>query len=63
VRGNDSVKISRPLATTSFVLESTTDLNATNWQPFLGTRATNNGRVEISVPLDAAQRFFRLRQP
>ena len=32
-----------------------------NWGSVTGLRATNNGRVEISVPMTVQGRFFRLR--
>jgi FG-GAP-like repeat/FG-GAP repeat len=64
VRSNSTTTtISWPLLTTRLVLESTTNLSLTNWQSTAETVATNNGRLEVSVNLDQAQRFFRLRTP
>jgi len=62
-RSNSTVTVSWPLSSTGFVLESTTDLTLTNWQSASEVTATNNGRLEVSVPLDQAKRYFRLRKP
>ena len=62
-RGNSTVAISWPLLSTGFVLESTTNLSVTNWQPAAETVVTNNSRLEVPVPLDKAQRYFRLQTP
>ena len=62
VRSNTTVKISWPLTSTDFVLESTTRLNSTNWQSPFEVQTTNNGRLEVSVPLNQVEGYFRLRK-
>jgi len=62
VRSNSVVTISWPFPSTRFVLESTTNLSASNWQLAAETPTTNNGRVEVSLQLDQQQRYFRLRK-
>jgi hypothetical protein len=34
-----------------------------NWQPAAEVPKTNNSPLEIILPLDSPQRFFRLRKP
>jgi len=58
----DKLTFSWPLAYTNFVLESTPSLVSTNWQRASEITTTNNGRCEISVPLDQTQNYFRLRK-
>ena len=60
-RSNSTVTVSWPLPSTGFVLESTTSLGLTNWQPAAETVVTNSGRLEVLVPLDRTERYFRLR--
>jgi len=62
-RGRYTVSISWPLQSTGFVLESTTSLSLTNWQPVAETPTTNGSRLEVTTPLEQAQRFFRLSKP
>ena len=63
-RSYSVVTISWPFpATTGYVLESRTSVISTNWQTASETAATNNGRLEVFVPLDQQARFFRLRKP
>ena len=63
VRLNSTLAISWPFPSAGFVLESTTSLSLTNWQSAAEPATTNNNRLEVSVPLDQSQRFFRLRKP
>jgi hypothetical protein len=57
-----NLTFSWPLAYTNFVLESTQSLASTNWQSVAEAMTTNNGRCEITLPLDQAQSYFRLRK-
>jgi hypothetical protein len=57
-----NLTLSWPLPYTNFVLECTTNLNSTNWQPVVGTLATSNGHCETIVPLNQAPCYFRLRK-
>jgi hypothetical protein len=57
-----NLTLSWPLPYTDFVLECTSNLNSTNWQPVVGTLATSNGRCETIVPLNQAPCYFRLRK-
>ena len=47
------------------MLESTTSLSLPDWQSALDLQVinNNNGRWEVTVPLDKDSRFFRLRKP
>jgi len=58
----DTVILSWPVSSTGFVCESTTSLSLTNWQPSVEALTTNNGRLEVTAPLDQSQRFFRLHK-
>ena len=54
---------------TNFLLEATYSLgtnastNALVWTPVPGTPVLNGGQLCVTVPLEATNRFFRLRQP
>ncbi|PYJ87455.1 MAG: VCBS repeat-containing protein [Verrucomicrobia bacterium] len=61
VRSNEALTVSWPLLYTSFVLESATNLGSTNWQSAIELPITNNGRLEVTVPRNQPQRYFRLR--
>jgi hypothetical protein len=63
VRGGSTVIISWPFPSTGFVLESTAGLGSTNWQSAVGGTVSNNNRLEVTVPLDQQERYFRLRKP
>ena len=63
VRSNTIATISWPFPSAGFVLESTTSLSLTNWQSAAEPATTNNNRLEVTVPLDQSQRFFRLLMP
>ena len=62
-RSNSNLTLSWPLPSAGFVLESTLNVAATNWQRAIEALTTNNGRLEITAPLDQPGRFFRLRKP
>ena len=62
-RRNTSTAISWPLQFTQFALETATNLTLPNWRPAVEAPITNNGRLEIVVPLDRRERYFRLRKP
>ncbi|PYM09613.1 MAG: hypothetical protein DME18_17675, partial [Verrucomicrobia bacterium] len=62
-RSNSALTLSWPLTSTGFLLESTTNLSLTNWQPVFEKPRTNNSRLELIAPLDQPGRFFRLRKP
>ena len=63
VRGVSTITLSWPFASTANVLESTTTLASPNWQPALEMRMTNNGRLEVTTPVDQGERYFRLPKP
>ena len=44
--------LSWPYPSTAFGLEFSTNLIATNWQPIVATAVSNNGRWEVTVPLN-----------
>ena len=63
-RSSAKLSLSWPLLpSAAFVLESTSNLGSTNWQPAVEVLRTNNDRLEIIAPLNQPQRFFRLRKP
>jgi hypothetical protein len=64
VRNDTNVIISWLAPTSDFVLQSTTNLVMKNWQPAVAAPVTNaTGGLEVSVPLDRFERYFRLRKP
>ena len=62
-RSNSTLTLSWPFPSAGFVLESTTNLSSTNWQPAVEAGITNNGRLEVAVPLNQEKRYFRLHAP
>ena len=62
-RSATAMTFSWPLPSAAFLLESASNLGSTNWQRAVEVPATNSGRLEIAVPLNQPQRFFRLRKP
>jgi hypothetical protein len=62
VRGAVTITLSWPLAFADFVLESTAAGGSTNWRGVFGLLTTNNGRCEVTMPLDQTQCYFRLRK-
>jgi hypothetical protein len=61
--GIPSLNISWPSPATGYVLEFTTNLTSRDWQIATESLTTNNGRIEVSVPLNQQERYFRLRKP
>ena len=62
MRTGTNLILSWPLSNADFFLQTTTQFSSTHWQQVLETRTTNNGRCEVTVPLDREQRYFRLGQ-
>ena len=63
VSSNSTLILSWPLPSTGFVLESTPSLRPPNWQPAPESAVTNNGLLEVLVPVTPGSRYFRLHQP
>ena len=63
VRGGTTVTLSWPFPSTGFVLESTPSLSPQTWQPAVEAPTTNNGRMDLTVPANLRERYFRLRKP
>jgi hypothetical protein len=63
VSSNSSLTLSWPLPYTGFVLESTPSLRPPDWQPAPESAVTNNGLLEVLVPVTPGSRYFRLHQP
>jgi hypothetical protein len=57
----DAVLLSWPLTDTSFLLQSSSNLQ--NWVPILQPSALVDGRIQLSLPRDQAQRHYRLSFP
>ena len=62
-RGSKAIILSWVQSAANFVPESAPRLPWTNWQSLVAVTTTNNGRFEITVPLDQPERYFRLRRP
>jgi|SRR5437667_7804450 len=62
-RLNSNIAVSWPLTPAGFILESTSILSPLDWQAATETPATNNGRLEVLLPLTQQERYFRLRKP
>lgn len=61
---NQHLVLSWPETAAEFTLEQTTNLMTTVWSPSSQPRATNNGVIQVNVPLPVgSQGFFRLRKP
>jgi hypothetical protein len=58
-----TLTFSWPVSAAGFILESITDLDSVNWLAPSVTSVTNNGNVEVTVPIGQGFRFFRLRKP
>jgi hypothetical protein len=63
VSSNSTLILSWPLPSTGFVLESTPSLRPPNWQPAPEPAVTNNGLLEVMVPVNPGSRYFRLHKP
>jgi hypothetical protein len=62
-RSGNNLTISWPAAATGFVLESTTALGTgASWTPVNGA-TVNGANMQVTVPTDGTQRYFRLRRP
>jgi hypothetical protein len=59
----DSMLIRWPSNTTGGVLERSSGLLGTAWDPVPGTPQLKGDEFELSVPTDGPVRFFRLRKP
>jgi hypothetical protein len=62
-RTSSTVIVSWLAPATGFVIESTASLIMPNWQRAAETPTTNNGRLEVAVSINQAERYFRLRKP
>ena len=60
---NNNLTLFWSLPYTNFVLATAASLSSTNWQGAFNATTTNNGRCEITLPLDQGQHYFRLRKP
>jgi hypothetical protein len=60
---NSTLTVSWPFPSTGFVLESTPSLSPPNWQPAPESAVTNNGLLEVLVPVNPGSRYFRLHKP
>jgi hypothetical protein len=56
-----NVIVSWPYPSTGFGLEFSTNLSMANWQPAAGTSVSNNGRWEVTAPVNLPSGFFRLK--
>lgn len=56
-----NVLLSWPYPSRGFGLETTASLASRDWQPTPGTSVSNNGRWQLSVPLNQSNSFFRLK--
>jgi hypothetical protein len=59
---NSTITVSWPFPSVGFVLESTANLNSTNWQPAVEMPITNNSRLQVTLSLTPQRRYFRLRK-
>ncbi|HUS36906.1 MAG TPA: VCBS repeat-containing protein [Verrucomicrobiae bacterium] len=58
---NSSIDLSWPaLSSGGLSLQSTTSLTLPDWSPATGSLETNNGVIQIKLPHDARERYFRL---
>ncbi len=53
--------VSWPYPSTGFGLEFSTNLSVRGWQLAAGTSVSNNGRWEVTAPIDQPGGFFRLK--
>jgi hypothetical protein len=63
VSSNSTLTLSWPFPSTGFILESTPSLRPPNWQPAPESAVTNNGLLEVLVPVNPGSRYFRLHKP
>jgi len=57
------IQLTWPLQAGDFMLETETNLTASVWLPAGGDRSTNAEMISVTVPVAAAQQFFRLKYP
>ena len=62
-RTNFTITLAWPFPSTGFLLESTPTLSPPNWQPAVEAPLTNNGLLEVMVPVNPGSRYFRLHKP
>ena len=62
-RLNSNIAVSWPLTSAGFVLEATPALSSPDWRTAAEAPTTNNGRLEVLLPLIQQERYFRLRKP
>lgn len=61
---NQQLVLSWPETAAEFALEQTTNLTTAVWSPAIQAHSTNNGVIQVSVPLPLGERrFFRLNKP
>jgi hypothetical protein len=60
---NATLTVSWPFPSAGFVLESTPSLSPPDWLPAPESAVTNNGLLEVLVPVNPGSRYFRLHQP
>src|SRR6266536_6171491 len=60
-RNDTNAIVSWPYPSTGFGLEFSTNLSVRGWQLAAGTSASNNGRWEVTAPIDQPGGFFRLK--
>jgi hypothetical protein len=58
-----TIELSWSYPSTDFALQGTPSLSAPDWQPVTEPRTTNILTLEVSVPVDRSQSYFRLRKP
>ena len=61
VHNNTNAIVSWPYPSTGFGLEFSTNLSTPDWQPAAGTSVSNNGRWEVTAPVNLPGGFFRLK--
>jgi hypothetical protein len=62
-RTENQLQVKWPLSSAAFALESALTVESAQWQVVSKLPRTNRGFLEITYPLDAEQRYFRLRKP
>src|SRR6266850_7504435 len=61
VHKNTNAIVSWPYPSTGFGLEFSTNLSTPDWRPAAGTAVSNNGRWEVTAPVNRPGGFFRLK--
>jgi len=62
-RSANTVTISWPFPSTGFELEATPSLTTPDWQPVAEGASSNGDRLEVTLPVNQPQRYFRLHKP